>query len=543
MKRIVFFVAMAAVAIAASAQKPVVADPVHATVFIKGAELQHKAVLPLKKGVNEVRIEGISPKVDRNSIQVSLSDGVVISSFEYGVDYLSSDRQTVNTKQLKDSIEIYQNQLKKLESDLATNKTMQELLQTGVSHSINVDRVNVTSETIEKNLNYYQQHAQKLASEKTALEKEKTRANERISVLKRQLQQDGTKDARRSGVLTLSLVAPKQVNANATVSYFTNNAYWTPFYDINVTETNAPMSIVMKANVAQTTGLDWKDVRLTLSTGTPSKSNIVPEFSTWFLRQQQVALQRSMGASYNANMVRPMMKAAAVAEDAMVEMETEEVDYGTVENYITATEQTLNVEYAIDLPYTILGNGKQQTVGLLTHKVENAVYNYYTAPKLSSAVFLRASLPDYQNLSLLDGTANITYAGTFYGSTFINASSSEEMLKLTLGEDKQIVVKREKVAEMSKTKTIGSNKSVTQTYRITVKNNKKRAVAVTVGEQYPVSSAKEIQVELLDKTTKWDKNDTDRGLLSFILNLEPGESKEIIVGYTVKYPKDWSINF
>ncbi|MBR1807977.1 MAG: DUF4139 domain-containing protein [Paludibacteraceae bacterium] len=541
MKRYLSLVSVAAIALCAfAAEKPVVANPVEATVFINGAELTHKAVLPLKKGVNEVRIEGISPKVDRNSIQVSLSDGVVISAFEYSVDYLSADRRTVNTKLLQDSIEQYQAQVKKLDSDLQTNKTLQDLLQTGVSHSINVDRVNVTSETIEKNLNYYQQRAQKLAAEKTSLEKQKTFANERIAAIKKQLQQDGTKDARRSGVLNLSLISGKQVNANVTISYFTNYAYWTPFYDINVTETNAPMLIVMKANVAQTTGLDWKDVKLTLSTGTPSKSNTVPEFSTWFLRQQQAYVTRQMASGkYNANL-RPMMK-AAVAEDAMV-MDVEE-EVATVENYITTTEQTLNVEYAIDLPYTILGNGKQQTVGLVTKKVDNAVYNYYAAPKLSSAVFLRASVPDYQNLSLLDGNANITYAGTFYGQTFINASSSDEVLKLTLGEDKQIAVKREKAAEMSKTKTVGSNKSVTQTYTITVKNNKKRSVVVTIGEQYPVSTAKEIQVELTDKTTNWTKNDTDRGLLSYELSLEPGEQKVLTIGYTVKYPKDWNVNF
>ena len=281
-----------------AAEKPIVASPQEAIVFINGAELTHQAVLPLKKGTNEVRIEGLSPKVDRNSIQVSLSDGVVISSFQYSVDYLSSDRQPVNTRLLQDSIEIYQSQIKKLESDLQTNTTLQQLLETGVAHSINVDRVNVTSETIEKNLNYYQQRSQRLAQEKTSLEKQKTNASARVAALKKQLQQDGTKDARRSGVLSLSLVAEKQVSAKAVIRYFTNNAYWTPFYDINVTETNAPMSIVMKANVAQTTGLDWQNIRLTLSTGTPSKSNTVPEFSTWFLTQQPIDTYRARGKAH-----------------------------------------------------------------------------------------------------------------------------------------------------------------------------------------------------------------------------------------------------
>lgn len=542
MKHYLFLTALLAGAISLqAAEKPVVANPVHATVFLSGAELQHEAVLPLKKGTNEVRIEGISPKVDRKSIQVSLTDGVIISSFEYSVDYLSADRQTVNTKLLQDSIDVYQTQLKKADADLATNKQLSDLLQAGVNHSLSVEGVNVTSETIEKNLNYYQQRAAKLSTEKTALEKQRARINERITALKKQLQQDGTKDARRSGVLDLSLVAPKAVNAKVQVRYFTNNAYWTPFYDINVTETTAPMSIVMKANVAQTTGLDWNNIKLTLSTGTPSKSNAVPVFSTWFLRQQQLYVARTYGAGQRNAMAK--MAAEPMLESAVMMDAIEEEAGSTVEDYITTTEQTLNVEYAIDLNYTVLGNGKQQTVGLVTHKVDNVVYNYYAAPKLSGSVFLRASLPDYQKLSLLDGSANITYAGTFYGQTMLNASTVTDELRLTLGEDNQINVKREKAAEMSKTKTIGSNKSVTQAWRITVRNNKKRPVTLTVEEPYPVSSAKEIQVELTDKTTPWKKNDAERGILTYELNLNAGETKDILVGYTVKYPKDWTINF
>ncbi len=539
MKRSLFLVLLLSVALCVSAaDKPVVANPTQAVVFLSGAEMEHNAVLTLKKGTNEVRIEGLSPKVDRKSIQVSLSDGVVISQFEYSVDYLSADRKTVNTHLLEDSLEIYNARLTKVEASLQTNKQLYSLLETGVNHSMTVERVNVTSETIEKNLNYFSQRSTKLAAERASLEAEQKQIKEHISQIKKQLQQDGTKDARRSGVLALTLMSPKAGNANLKVNYFTQNAYWTPFYDINVVETNQPMSIVMKAQVAQTTGLDWKNIRLTLSTGTPSKSNAVPEFSTWFLRQQQVYAQRRTygAANVSAKMAEPML------ERAVADMMVEEEAGGTVENYITTKEQTLNVEYAIDLPYTILGNGKQQTVGLLTHKVDNVEYKYYAAPKLSGAVFLRASLPDYQKLALLDGSANITYAGTFYGQTFLNASTVTDDLRLTLGEDKQINVKREKASEMSKTKTVGSNKSATQAYRITVRNNKRKAVTVTIDEPYPVSTAKEIQVELTDKTSSWKKNDTERGILTYEVTLEPGESKDIIVGYTVKYPKDWNIN-
>ena len=44
-----------------------------------------------------------------------------------------------------------------------------------------------------------------------------------------------------------------------------------------------PLAITWKANVSQNTGVDWKDVNLTVSTGDPTLGAVKPELGTWYL--------------------------------------------------------------------------------------------------------------------------------------------------------------------------------------------------------------------------------------------------------------------
>jgi len=130
-------------------------------------------------------------------------------------------------------------------------------------------------------------------------------------------------------------------------------------------------------------------------------------------------------------------------------------------------------------------------------KPHPARFKYYSAPKLSTETYLLAEIDDWQKLNLLSGKANVTYDGTYVGETHIDASSTEENLTLTLGTDKRVPVKREKLTDYSSTRTIGNDTKQTSTYQLTVRNNQNVPINMTLKDQYPVSTQKEIEVELL----------------------------------------------
>ena len=105
-----------------------------------------------------------------------------------------------------------------------------------------------------------------------------------------------------------------------------------------------------------------------------------------------------------------------------------------------------------------------------------------------------------------------------------------------MGRDKKISIKREKVVDKSGTRFLSSKKEQTFTYDITVRNNKKEVMDVTLKDQYPLSTDKEIVVELLESTAA--KENKEKGILTWELKLNPSETKKIRISYKVKYPKD-----
>jgi uncharacterized protein (TIGR02231 family) len=165
---------------------------------------------------------------------------------------------------------------------------------------------------------------------------------------------------------------------------------------------------------------------------------------------------------------------------------------------------------------------------------------YYAVPKLDHDSYLLAEVSAWEKLNLLPGEANIIFENTYIGKTYIDPNSTLDTLNLTLGKDKRVVVKREKVTDYSSVKFLGSNKKQIFVYDITVKNNKKEKIQMLLKDQYPVSSNKEIEAELLE--TSGGTVNAQTGVLTWKFELAPGESKVFRMGYSIKYPKDKIVN-
>ena len=210
-----------------------------------------------------------------------------------------------------------------------------------------------------------------------------------------------------------------------------------------------------------------------------------------------------------------------------------------LDDYVSVAEKELNVTFDIDLPYDVPTNGKEQTATLKEYSVSSD-YKYYSVPRLDKDAYLLAEVPDWEKLNLLPGDANIIFEGTYVGKSFIDPNSTFDTLNLTLGTDKRVVIKKEKLVDYSSVKFLGSNKLQKITYEITVKNNKKDTVHMLLKDQYPLATLKEIEIELMDDGGALVNKEI--GVLTWKLELAPGESKKLRFAYSAKYPKDKAIN-
>jgi len=169
-----------------------------------------------------------------------------------------------------------------------------------------------------------------------------------------------------------------------------------------------------------------------------------------------------------------------------------------------------------------------------------ATYEYYCAPKLNQDVFLLARVSGWDKYNIISGEMNLFFEGTYVGKSYINTKTTADTIEFSLGIDNNISVKREKLQDFSSTKLIGLNKKETYTYQISIRNKKKQNIDIVIDDQVPLSSDKDIEVELLDISA--GVYDKDYGKITWKYNLKPSETKEIKLSYSVKYPKDKYIN-
>ena len=178
---------------------------------------------------------------------------------------------------------------------------------------------------------------------------------------------------------------------------------------------------------------------------------------------------------------------------------------------VVQVENTTSVEFEIKTPYTIASENKT-TVVEMEHYFLPTEYEYYCVPKADKDAFLLANIVDWEQYNLLEGEANIFFENTFVGKTILDVRYMSDTLNISLGRDKSVVVKREKVKEYTQTKFLSSKAEVTRNWKIIVRNNKRQPISMVILDQIPVSTVSEIEV-------------TTEKLSNGILNKETGEVK------------------
>lgn len=564
------------------------------TVYRSGAELSHTANFVLKQGTNELVIEGISNQVDINSIQVNCPASVTILSVEFSNNYLKASEVNPRLQFLLDSLEQIQKEQDKLNVSIVTTTELIEVLKSNRDIKGSQSGVSVTE--LIKLMDYYKLKATELQNDLSLLKEKNKKIGLQIMRMRNQITEEEAKNTKTSGRIHLQLSVAVGGKADFTISYLTQNAYWTPYYDIRVDDISSPLRVIYKSKIVQTTGIDWKQVKLSLSTSLPAQWGNAPVLRSWFLsyinpitvierglarnriqsfNDEKVGLGEVVAAGVAAtpsikkdNGSKPvyLVNGAIMTEDefskinpfsiAKTEIMNEAAaisTYGSrgrggvllvtlkdgLEDYVSVTDNELNISFDIDLPYDVPTNGKEHTATLKEYSV-NALYKYYAVPKMDKDAYLLAEVADWEKLNLLPGDANIIFEGTYVGKSFIDPNSTFDTLNLTLGRDKRVVVKREKLADFSSVKFLGSNKLQKLTYELTVKNNKKDTIKLMLKDQFPLSTNREIEVELNDAGNA--SVNTELGVLTWKLELQPGESKKLRFSYSVKYPKDKLLN-
>ena len=239
--------------------------------------------------------------------------------------------------------------------------------------------------------------------------------------------------------------------------------------------------------------------------------------------------RKSKGEVLKAKESIPMMADLAVEE----EMDESEV--------ISVNQQQAQFGYEFDIKQllTLPDGGKTTTTEITRHQLP-ATYEYRGIPKIDKESFLVADATDWQKLNLMEGEANVYFDNSFVGKSILDPNVSSDTLHFSMGRDQSIRVQRIKVSESSTRRFFGSNQEQTMKWRITVKNNRQESVNITVFDQAPISRNTSIEVSMEELSD--GQFDKQTGIIKWPLQLQPGEQRDLILQYKVKYPKNRRLN-
>ncbi len=597
------------------------------TVFLNGATLSRTATTSLLVGSTQLKFTNLSPHINASSVQVKGEGNFTILSVVHQLNYLQEVKKG-------NEIPMLEAKKKEINEKLDFQKSMREVYQKEeemlmANKSIGGSDSGVKIAELKEATDYYRTRFIDIKTKLLEISNVMQKLNEELNKIEVQLVELNAERSPATSEILVTISAKTPTNARFTLNYFVSNAQWTPTYDLRVKDVASPISLVYRANVSQLTGEDWKNVKLTLSTGDPSQSGTKPTLNPWYLgfynpysyqpqsktSSQNYQYKNNLYGIRTGNTIRGKVVDAEngvalpgtqiMIKNTSVGVVTDENGNYTLDltqnrgilyfsyigyiaqeinayNYtnihvamipdanqlseivvsgyssakvkrykerdedledaksleVTQSENQLDVTFEIEQPYTVPADGKEYGVEMKQYEL-NAQYEYYATPKLDATAFLVAHVTGWEEFNLMQGEANLFFEGEYLGKTSMNVNSESDTMDISLGRDKNITITRQKLKKFTSRQWIGSNKTESRGFEINVRNKKKQAINIVIEDQVPVSTNKEIEVEVQEVANA--EHDKEKGKLVWKFKLGSGDNKKMTLKYSVKYPKNKTI--
>lgn len=343
--------------------------------------------------------------------------------------------------------------------------------------------------------------------------------------------------------------------AKLRLTYRSDAAFWRPAYAARLQTGDknqaASLELETRAVVTQRTGEDWKDAALTVSTLRARRAASAPEVAPERVAFREAPVPAALPAAGPAPMAKARNMAAmkSAAGGAILEAfrpgtaPPEYSDAAQASSVVDATGYAAT--YKIAEPGDATGDGTPKNFLLATRHIEPKLA-IRTAPELDPQAYLEAHLVNDGDAPLLPGQMSVERDGVLVGAQQIALLAPGDARDFGFGVDDKVKVTRAPVKRKENEPTwFGQTKTETREFKTTVKNFHDFAVNVTVVDRAPYSENSVIEVETLPQTTPPSEKQLGdkRGVMAWSFALQPGETKEILLAYRIKWPAEREIVF
>ena len=394
---------------------------------------------------------------------------------------------------------------------------------------------------------YAGEQAQYLASSRQEIQTTRDETQRTLDARRRELARLGGAGRPDRIAASVRIEAPAAGQVEIELSYLLYGASWRPRYDARVDTAAGRVKLTQQALVSQSTGEDWSDVALALSTARPSAATRLPdEPDPWYLDlyrptpppapapRMAYKASASLAAGMAADMAAPM---AAQAMDRLEEAAVA-AEFAGAEIERAGSAQVFRVPGGVGVP----SDGEPHLFGIGEYETQ-AKMDYVAQPVYSPGAHLRATATNTAGRVLLPGELHVFQAGAggdeYVGQTRLDLTAENAELPLYLGVDDNLTVKRELV-ERDTDKGSLLQRGVRKTtfgYRVTLANRTGAAQHVTLQDVLPVPRNERIKLNTLEMKPQPSER-TKLEQLTWELDLAPNEEKKVEWRFVVESPTD-----
>jgi uncharacterized protein (TIGR02231 family) len=510
-------------------------------VYLNRAELTFIGRASLSPGKHLLVFTDLSPSLQPNTIIVKGDGDGVIQSVSHRVNFGKNTPQPKRMTTIQDSLKLLDANSKQLDNALSVLAEEEKVL---LKHNqLGAEAVGWTVADLQGLLTLYRERLTTIRAEQTKHTTQKSEINETKKRLHDELKSMNAAREQQVMEVVVAYEAKKAGPVTLGLTYQSANATWMPKYDLRVAAPGKPVELLLKAEIVNKTGIDWKNVQVSLSSANPLQHTVAPNLNPWYLQIFQPIAYG--GAQLKSSAPRAEAYGEGASYDVVVESAAPAPPpapkpAATASDYTTVSTTALSVEYAIAMTQTIPADGKPHLTDVQRHNLP-ASFRYLTIPKQDLSAYLQASLSGWEKLDLLAGPATIYLEGTFIGSTTLDPSTTTDTLHIGLGRDPRVVTKRTKLQDLGTEKFIGTKRVVTRGYEIEVRNTRQEAITLVIEDQIPITfQTKDIEITLLK--AEGAEYDDKTGKLIWRLTLAPAETRRITFTFEVKHAKNVNIS-
>ncbi len=277
---ILLAVALSAVCSAQQAQSPETKVS-NVTLFLSGAQVTRTAQAMLQPGITELTFSGLSRNIDANTIRFNGEGNFTIISVNSRINYLKAQKTLKDEESLKVRKIQLENQLEDIEAQKAVLATEENLLK--ANQKIGSAEKGTTTAELKAAADFFRARFTELSEKRLALGRKEELTREELNRVSDQLGEASRVDVTPTGEIIVQVMTKEPLSAKFKLSYLVRSASWKPEFDLRLDDISQPLELSRRAKISQNSGEEWKDVKLTLSTGNPNESGTEPKLMPWYI--------------------------------------------------------------------------------------------------------------------------------------------------------------------------------------------------------------------------------------------------------------------